>query len=162
MEEFFLWDQHRYNCNRSTFISMRLKVPALKQPKEYYCGPTSLRMVLKYYEEDHDEEKIQKLAETVPDVGSYGIGIACASQLLGFQADYYTKSLEIGDSTSAKFAEKGINKNNVKTQFERLEKKAREAGVKIEEKYVPLDNILGRISENCIPIVGTHIPHMMI
>lgn len=133
---------------------MRLKVPALKQPKKYCCGPTSLRMVLKYYEEDHDETEIQKLAETIPAVGSHTIGIAYASQHLGFQADYYTKSLELGDSAFAKCAEEGMDTNNVKNQFEQLKKKARETGVKIEEKYCPLENILGEMSENCIPIVS--------
>jgi len=102
---------------------MWLSVPFRIQSKND-CGPTSLRMVLEFFGEEHDEEEIRNLAGTAPNGGTWAIGIAYASQTLGFQTEFYTKSIDMGNMTAAEHAKKEQDLDNAKVQLRSIQKKA--------------------------------------
>ena len=56
------------------------------------CGPTSLKMVLDYYEVDKSEEDLAKLCKTTDELGTNDVGIQEAAKSLGFKVEIKNNS----------------------------------------------------------------------
>lgn len=134
---------------------MKLQVPFYKQENKNDCGPTALQMVLEFLGEKHKREELMDLVDSERSGATWTPGLAVAAAELGFKAEFYTKSA-------------GANPENFKLEFykketdglasgeqklARIRKRGKELGVKMEETTLDLNEILSKISENCVPIV---------
>ncbi|MBN1761533.1 MAG: peptidase C39 family protein [Methanomicrobia archaeon] len=133
---------------------MKLEIPFHKQPGKYDCGYTSLRMVLDYFGENHEKNQIQELAGERFTRGALAIGIALAANKLGFQTEYYTADFGIGSRTSRVIEKRGERLDRATVEVQRILTEYMELKGRAEERIVPLDEILGKISSNCVPMVS--------
>jgi hypothetical protein len=135
---------------------MKLDIPFHRQPGGFDCGYTSLRMVLDYFGENHDENQIRKLAgeACIGIGGAWAIGIALAAKSLGFQTEYYTAYLGVGSRTSRVIETRGESLDEATIQFKRIWDEYEELGGSAEERIIPLDEILDKISSDCVPMVS--------
>jgi len=69
---------------------MLLKVPFYIQGINE-CGPAALQMVLEFFGEEHNREKIKKLVESTG--ATWTTGLAKTAAQLGFKTEFYSKSL---------------------------------------------------------------------
>lgn len=60
-----------------------LKVPYFKQPAEYYCGPTSLQMVLAFFGIKKSAAELATLADTNEAIGTWHRNMANAARSSG-------------------------------------------------------------------------------
>lgn len=72
-----------------------LPLQPLRQSDGYcYCGPTSLRMVLAYYDRDREqsEEELARLVGATPEMGCNPQDLVRGAQKLGFSAEFREES----------------------------------------------------------------------
>lgn len=79
-------------------------MPYFKQPAEYYCGPTSLQMVMAYFGVKISAEELAKLADTNEAIGTWHRNMMNAARASGFWA-YSNKNATIEELRS--FLKKG-------------------------------------------------------
>src|SRR3989338_6226432 len=72
--------------------TMLLKVPFYIQGINE-CGPAALQMVLEFFGEEHNREKIKKLVESESTGATWTTGLAKTAAQLGFKTEFYSKSL---------------------------------------------------------------------
>lgn len=134
---------------------MKLGVPFYKQANETDCGPTALEMVLGYFGENHSREKLAELVEVDKSGVTWTIGIAKASAELKFKTEFYTARLGLDPSHyDLKFYQNEADTiDDSSKKVERLKKSAHVFGAVVAEKKLTLEEILSKISENCVPIV---------
>ena len=130
---------------------MRLEVPFYKQTTKLNCGPAALRMVLAYFGQDVGLEVLEQRTGIKEGKGISTIQIATAAAISGYKTYFFSKHI-------------CFNKENLKLEFyqrysdavqqsEQVVEDARNAGVILEERGMSLEELLGRIGENSIPIV---------
>ena len=61
------------------------KFPHYRQPDSKDCGPTSLRIVTKYYGKNMPLQEIRSLSETLRD-GTTLVGLSTAAEAIGFRS----------------------------------------------------------------------------
>ena len=119
------------------------------------CGPVSLQMVLEFFDEKYDLERIRQLVDPETGGGTWTIGIAKAAAQLGFKVEFYTKHLGINPkSYKLDFYKKetsGIKES--KERLQRITKECLKLGVKLNETRLSLDEILSKINNDCVPII---------
>jgi ABC-type bacteriocin/lantibiotic exporter with double-glycine peptidase domain len=64
--------------------SNTLAVPYKKQPAEYYCGPTSLQMIMAFFGVKRSAEELATLADTNEAIGTWHRNMANAARASGF------------------------------------------------------------------------------
>lgn len=86
------------------FKVMKLNIPFYKQTTKFNCGPTTLRMVIAYFDKDIGLEILEKRTGIKKGKGILSIQIATVASLLGFQTDFFSKHIY-------------FNKKNLKLKF---------------------------------------------
>jgi len=130
---------------------MKLNVPFHKSIKDTDCGPLALKMVLEYFGEKHSFEELAKLERTVDAGLVWSLGIARAAKKLGFNVKFISSSnfsLEDDIDYYKKYAN-----DKAKIILKELNDELKKLNVKIEEKQMKLDELLGFVTKNSIPIV---------
>ncbi len=135
---------------------MKLDVPFYMQASQKDCGPTTLQMVLEYLSNTpYDREELQKLVDSERSGFTWTLGLAKATAQLGFPTEFYTTCL-------------GFNPRNYKLEFyrketdsassseqrlERLKREAVQYNVAMTERSLALEEILAKLSGDCVPIL---------
>lgn len=134
---------------------MKLDVPFYKQESKNDCGPTALKMVLEFLGEIHSKEKLIELVDSDKSGITWTSALAMAAAKLGFRTEYYSSCLGFNPKNyELEYYKKEADEISLsKKKLERIRKEAIELGVKMEEKSLTLNEILAKISKNCIPII---------
>lgn len=123
---------------------MRLEIPFFKQTSPQNCGPTALRMVLAYFGKDEGVDILETRTGIKKGKGSFAIQIAVAAAVSGYTADFYSKHILFNEE-----------KFSCLWSSERLKwmVDAKAAGVNIQEKTLSLEELLGYVKKDSIPII---------
>jgi len=134
---------------------MILDVPFFKQEQKNDCGPSALQMVLDYLGEYYPKEKLMDLVDSDRSGVTFTLGLARAVAELGFKTEFYSANLGINpENYNLEFYKKeteGISLNQEK--LNKLISESKKLGVKIEERKLSLEELLSKLSEDCIPII---------
>jgi len=130
---------------------MKLEIPFFKQTTRLNCGPSALRMILAYFGKDPGMEILEEKTGIKKGKGTYTIQMATAATSLGHRTDFYSKHV-LSNEENLKldfYAKYGDIAENSK----KLVEDAKMAGVNIQEKILSLEELLGFVTKDSIPIV---------
>ncbi len=131
---------------------MRLDVPFYKQTTSLNCGPVALKMVLAYFGKDEPIKLLEEKTGIEEGKGVSTIQIAIAAASLGYRTDFYSKHVLFNEENlEYKFYQEHGNVDLERSK--RLAKNARELGVNIHERSLSLEELLGFVTKDSIPIV---------
>ncbi|MBS3072647.1 peptidase C39 family protein [Candidatus Pacearchaeota archaeon] len=131
---------------------MKIKVPFYKSKKDTDCGLLALKMALAYLGEKYICQKIAKEIRQLDTGLVWSVGVARASKMLGFPTKFISTtnfSHEESDIDYYKKYSDDRGKIILKELFEEIKK----IGVEVQERDMPIDELLSYVSENSIPIV---------
>ncbi|MBI2148118.1 peptidase C39 family protein [Candidatus Woesearchaeota archaeon] len=133
---------------------MKLEVPFYIQGINE-CGPAALQMALEFLGEKHEKEEIKKLIESESTGATWTIGLAKASAQLGFKTEFYSKSLGFNpENFDLEYYQRETDgAENVEIKIKKLQAECIKYKVEMEEREIPLDEIISKINENCTAIV---------
>ncbi len=134
---------------------MKFEVPFYKQENKNDCGPIALQMVLEYLGESHSRDELMNLVDSDKSGVTWTLGLARAVAEIGFKTEFYTtclgfnpKNYELG------YYQKEADYASLSQQkIERLRREAYKLGVQMKERSLSLEELLSKISRNCIPII---------
>jgi uncharacterized protein YvpB len=132
---------------------MKIEIPFVKQENHSDCGIISLKMVLDYYGENVSIKKLEEFTIKKENKGLYSIQIAIAAAKLGYNADFYSKSINFNEEHLKKDFYKKYSDENPTEQSLKFINEAKSLGVNIEEKRLSLQEIIELISTDSIPII---------
>ncbi len=127
---------------------MRKKVPFKVQGSKYECGPSSLQIAMAYLKDEADREEIKRVLGYEEGKAVYTIQLATVAEKMGFQAEFFT-----ADPWNEHEGQEFSEKFNPDIENEELYKKAEGEGVEVNFRELKLDEILGFLTYNSIPIV---------
>lgn len=131
---------------------MKLSVPFSLQTTPLNCGPVALQMILSYFGDKTDLKIIEEKTGIEEGRGISTIQIAIASASLGYKTHYFSKHIGFNpEHLKHEFYKKYSNLS--KERSERFNREAQNAGVKINEKVVSLNELLNLLTKDSIPIV---------
>lgn len=134
---------------------MKLDVPFYKQESKMDCGPTALMMALAFLGKPYSKDRIFDLVDSDRSGVTWTLGLAKAAAQLGFDTEFYTTSLGFNpENYKLDFYKKNADSaSSTEQKLERLRKEALKFDVKMQEKSLTLEDILSKISKDCIAIV---------
>ena len=141
--------------SQQILIFMKLRVPFYKQESKNDCGPTALQMILEYFKEQHSREELINLVDSDKSGVTWTLGLARAVAELGFKTEFYTICLGFNPKNYELeyYQKESDGASSSQQKLERLRKEAHKLGVKIEERSLSLEELLSKVSKNCIPII---------
>lgn len=131
---------------------MKLEVPYLRQTTPLNCAPAALGMILHYFGDESSLEDLEKKMDIEDGKGISTIKIADVSAQLGYRTEFFSKHILFNEANLQHKFYQNYGDMDV-SQSERTIKEAISRGVKVEEKTLPLEDLLSIISPNCVPIV---------
>jgi len=131
---------------------MKLSVPFYKSKKDTDCGPLALRMALTYLGESHTFKKISQEERQIDTGLVWSVGIARASRILGFPTKFISTTNFSHEESDINYYKK-YSHDKAKIILKELSEEVKKIGVEIQEKNMPLKELLSYVSENSIPIV---------
>ncbi len=134
---------------------MKLKVPFYKQESKNDCGPTALQMVLEYLGEAHSKEELMDLVDSDKSGVTWTLGLARASAKLDFKTEFYSTCLGFNPLNYCLdyYQKEADEASSSEQKLERLKIESHQLGVQMEERGLTLEELLSKISENCVPII---------
>src|SRR3989344_8210775 len=141
--------------SRYIIIFMKLRVPFYKQESKNDCGPTALQMVLEYFKEPHSREELMNLVDSDKSGITWTLGLANAVAELGFKTEFYTTCLGFNPKNyELEYYQKEADKpSSSEGKLKRLQIESHQLGVKMEEISLTLEQLISKISKDCVPIV---------
>ncbi len=133
-------------------VNMRIKVPFYKSKRETDCGPLALRMALAYLGERYAFKKIAKEERQIDTGLVWSVGIARASKVLGFPTKFISTTNFSPEESDIDYYKK-YSHDKAKIVLKELSDDIRKIGVEVQERNLPLEELLSYVSENSIPIV---------
>jgi len=131
---------------------MKLSVPYFKSKKDTDCGPLALKMALEYLGESHPFQLISEYEKQIETGLVWSVGIARASKKFGFPTKFISTSNFNPEENDIEYYKKYSN-NNAMLVLKKLSDEIKEIGVEIQEKNMPLEELLTFVSDDSIPIV---------
>jgi len=133
---------------------MKLTVPFYIQGINE-CGPTTLQMALEFLGKKLDKEQIKKLVDSDYSGITLTMGLAKAAAQLGLKTEFYSVSLGFNTKNfDHEFYQKLTDgADSMKKKILELTKECLKHGVKFEERSILLNELLSKVSNDCIPIV---------
>ena len=135
-------------------MALKLNVPHFIQGYNE-CGQTALKMVFAYFGKDIKINEISNAVDPEEKGATTTIGLAKTTAELGFKIGFYTKSIEANPENFKmdfyKRETEGYKK--VKAKIDKLKEECEKLGVKIYERALEINEIIGKINKNCIALV---------
>lgn len=131
---------------------MKLNVPFYKQTTPLNCGSSALRMVLAYLGKDLGLEILEEKMGVKEGKGVSTVRLAIASTSLGYKTEFYSKQILFNEKNINLDYYKQYGDMNLK-ESEILIKQAKEEGVNVQEKSLPLEELLEIVTEKSVPII---------
>ncbi len=131
---------------------MRLEIPFYKQTSPLNCGPTALRMVLAYFGKDEGVEVLEARTGIKEGKGISTIQIATATASSGYRTDFYSKHILFNEENlKHEFYQKYSDMDL--EQSKKWVEDAKAAGVNIQERTLSLEELLGFVTKDSVPII---------
>ncbi|MFH0797885.1 MAG: peptidase C39 family protein [Candidatus Woesearchaeota archaeon] len=131
---------------------MRLDVPFFKQTSSQNCGPTALRMVLAYLGKDEGIDVLEARTGIKEGKGISTIQIAIAAASSGYRANFYSRHVLFNEDNLKHEYYQQFSDMDLE-QSKKLVEDAKAVGVNIHEKPLSLEDILGFVSNDSVPII---------
>jgi len=131
---------------------MKLKVPFYKQTSPLNCGPTTLRMVLGYFGNDEGVEVLEARTGIKEGEGISTIQIATAAASSGYRTDFYSKHILFNEENLKHEFYQKYSDMDLEQSKKWLED-AKVAGVNIQERTLSLEELLGFVTKDSVPII---------
>lgn len=132
---------------------MKLEVPFYKQTTELNCGPNALKMALDFLGKSYSVEDLEKKMGIEKGKGISTIKLAIAARNFGFKTEFFSKVLGINpENLKMDFYKKHTDLNQ-ENEAQKLLEEARNAGVRLYEKALSLEEIIKNIKQDRIMIV---------
>ena len=134
--------------------TMLLKVPFYIQGINE-CGPAALQMVLEFFGEEHNREKIKKLVESESTGATWTTGLAKTAAQLGFKTEFYSKSLGFNpENFDLEYYQRETDgAETAEIKIKKLQAECIKYKVKMEEREISIKEIISKINKNCTAIV---------
>lgn len=133
-------------------IKMMLKIPYFKQEGMLHCGPTALRMAIAYLGKDPQIKTIIEKTGIKEGKGLSTIEIAIAATTFNYDVKLYSKHISFNEENQKLDYYKNYSDIDLE-QTKKLIETAKAKGVKLEEKTLPIEEILGFVTENSVVII---------
>lgn len=132
---------------------MKLDVPFFENPG-LDCGPAALEMVCKFFGLDVKREVLRELIEIEESGASWTIGIAAASGELGLITSFCTNSFGVNPDNYSLEYYQSLSEGQERSEGKlvHLLGRCRHAGVHLEERSLPLNEILSELCKGTVPI----------
>ena len=130
---------------------MKLKVPFYKSLHDTDCGPLALKMALSYFGKDYSFEEISKQERQLKSGLVWSTGIARAAKKLGFRTKIISTTNFSHEEDISYY--KKYSDDLGRRVLAELSSEIKKIGVEIEEKNLPLNELLKYVSKDSIPIV---------
>lgn len=131
---------------------MKFPVPYFKSVKDTDCGPLALKMALGYLGEEYSFEKLAEEERQIDTGLVWTAGIARAAKKFGFPTTLVsTSNFSHGDNDIDYY--KRYAHDTAMLVLKELCDEIKTIGVDIQEKDLSLNELLGYLSTNSIPIV---------
>ena len=131
---------------------MRLKIPFYKQTSSLNCGPIALRMILAYFGKDEGTDVLKARTGIKEGKGISTIQIATAAASSGYRTDFYSKHILFNEENlKHEFYQKYRDMDL--EQSKKWVEDAKAAGVKIQERTLSLEGLLGFVTKDSVPII---------
>lgn len=131
---------------------MKLNVPFYKSQTNTDCGPLALKMTLEYLGKKLSFEEISKKERQLDSGLVWSAGIARAAKIFGFPAKIISMTNFNQETDDIEYYKKYSN-DKCKIVLKELLEEVRKIGVEVQERDMPLKELLDYVSENSIPIV---------
>jgi len=130
---------------------MKLEVPFHLQTTKLNCGPAALKMVLAYLGKEYDMSILEKETGIVEGKGVFTIQMGIAATSFGYKAEFYSKQVTFNkENLKLDFYKKYID---LALEIDKTVQRAKDLGVKVEERGVSLEEILSNVNEHSLPII---------
>ncbi len=113
-------------------------------------------MVLDYLDKkSYSREQLQDLVDSDRSGVTWTIGLAKAAAELGFKTEFYSSHVGFNpDNYKLEYYQKEADEaSSAEKKLERIKRESVKLNVKTEERRLSLEELLGKINENCIPII---------
>ncbi|MCK5321044.1 peptidase C39 family protein [Candidatus Pacearchaeota archaeon] len=131
---------------------MKLEVPFFKQTSPLNCGPIALKMVLAYFGKNERVDVLEARTRIKEGKGISTIQIATAAASSGFKTDFYSKHILFNEENlKHEFYQKYSDMDL--EQSKEWVKDAKSVGVNIQERTQSLEELLGFVKKNSVPII---------
>lgn len=132
---------------------MKLKVPFIEQTTNFNCGPVALQMIFSYFGGKENLNDIEENCGAKEGNAVSTVTLAVCAKDFGYGADLMSSSIEIDESLlDLEYYKKHGGTDWIKEGKKKIEE-AKQKGVNLIEKELELDELLSKLSEDCIPIV---------
>jgi len=132
---------------------MKLEVPFIKQTTDFNCGPVALQMIFSYFGGIESLDSIEENCGAKEGNAISTVTLAVCAKDFGYNVDLMSDSFEIDESLlDLEYYKKHGGTDWIKEGKKKIEE-AKQKGVNLIEKELELDELLGKLSENCVPIV---------
>jgi len=131
---------------------MKLEIPFFKQTSQLNCGPTALRMVLAYFGKDEGVKILETRTGIKKGKGISTIQIATAAASSGYRVDFFSKHILFNEENLKLDFYKRYNDMDLE-QSRKWVEDAKVAGVNIQERILSLEEILGLVTKDSVPII---------
>ena len=132
-------------------VIMKLEVPFYPQTSATNCGPAALQMVLAYFGKQLRLKQIEDSAGIESGKGLYTIQLAIAAARFGFSVRFYTTSLGLNPAHADMTFYKNYASMN-ESRMASLVCAARSAGIVLEERTVPLKELLSYVHRDSLAL----------
>jgi len=141
--------------------SIKLKVPFYRQHYDFTCGPASLMMAMKYFDENLHLAKdleidIWREGNLVEVYGTSRYGLAYSASVRGFSARVTTNTDEIDFVDRFIPPVKDLNMQMLKLHFNERQRRCRKLGVKERQLSITENVIYNALHSGHIPLVVTN------
>jgi len=131
---------------------VRLNVPFFKQTSSLNCGPCALKMILKYFGGKESIDVLEARTGIKEGKGISTIQIATAAASSGYRTDFYSKHILFNEENlKHEFYQKYSDMDL--EQSKKLVSDARRVGVNIKERRLSLEELLGFVTKDSVPII---------
>lgn len=131
---------------------MKLDVPFYPQTTMTNCGPAALQMIVAYFGKSLRLKQVEDAAGIEPGKGLYTIQLAIASARFGLGTRFFTRSLGLNPANAElEFYKKYASMNE--TRMKSLVNEAQDAGVALDERSLPLKEVLSYVHNDSLVLV---------
>lgn len=131
---------------------MKLDVSFYRAKNDKECGPTALKMVLSFFDEDYSIEELAKFERQLESGLVWTAGIVRASKKLGFPTKLVSTKNFNHEHDNIDYYKNYVGEEGVSI-LKNLLKEIKELDTEIEEKDLQLSELLDYITINSVPIV---------
>ena len=131
---------------------VKLDVPFYQQTTNLNCGPTALKMAFEFLGKKFDIEHISASCGIKEGKGVSSVRLALGAAKLGFKATFLSKALFFNpDHQQLAFYQ---NYGDVDVaESKKLVDEANAAGARLEERTIPLAELLKHVTPSSVPVV---------